>query len=100
MAQETEATIIPELEKRIERLDLEFRHLLRKAESAEVEVRERVQASRKDFEQKRAALSERIDEAREAGAAARDEVSSGLESAWNELSDALNAAHSELMALK
>ena len=99
MTTDTEPMLVPEMEKRIRRLENEFDQMIRKAESTEVRIRKRLAAFKSDFDTKRGALHARMDEAREVNAAASEEMSSGLETAWNELSDAFNAARSEYLKL-
>ncbi len=95
---DAEAVIVPEMEKRLHRLEREFEQMMRKAESAEVSVRSRVLANRRDFEHKRESLKSKLAEVKSASASARDELSTGVSAAWNELSDAFNKARNELMS--
>lgn len=90
-------TFVREMEKRVRRLDTEFTDLVRKADSAERDVRARLEAMRTDFVARRDELQRRLGEARLASDAARAELADGLEAAWNDLSDAFNRARAEFV---
>lgn len=90
-------TFVRELEKRVRRLDTEFTDLVRKGDTAEREVRARIEKIRTDFIAKRDALQRRLGEARTASESARGELVDGLEAAWNDLSDAFNSARAEFV---
>lgn len=92
-----EAVFVQEIDKRLRRLEQEFEEVVRKAETAEVSVRSRVQEKRDDFRRRREKLVERMNEFRNAGGAAIAEMRSGVEAAWNDLSDSFNDARAELM---
>lgn len=92
-----EAVFVQELDKRLRRLEQEFEEVVRKAETAEVSVRSRVQEKREDFQRRREELINRMNSLRSATGAAIGEMRSGVEAAWNDLSDSFNDARAELM---
>ena len=97
MSMTEQDTFVRQMEKRARRLDEEFEQLVRKADSAEIAVRDKLSEIRSDFVSKRDELQRRLGEARIASESARQQLVDGVEAAWNDLSDAFNRARAEFI---